>query len=187
MKGGLDMTASCTALDVANFLVYMMSDSCEDLTNMKLNKILYYAQGHYLRKFGTPLFRDKIEAWTHGPVVPTVYATYKAFGDQPITKFDSSKLNNLDETKKSFLLDVARVYGRYTASVLRSMTHQPKSPWNQTGEGKEIPIETIKSYFEKHENEIGPLDIHFSNEDFIGQKNADGVLVLPQDWADEEI
>ena len=79
------------ATDIANFLVYLMSDSCDDLTNLKLNKILYYAQGHYLKNYGKPLFEDAIEAWQHGPVVHSVYHSYKCFNNQPITEYNEEK------------------------------------------------------------------------------------------------
>ena len=52
------------ATDIANFLVYLMSDSCDDLTNLKLNKILYYAQGHYLKNFGVILCTIHINVLT---------------------------------------------------------------------------------------------------------------------------
>ena len=64
-----------TALDVAKwFLTYnkimMDSDGAEYISNLKLQKLLYYAQGTFLAVTGFPLFDDAIEAWTHGPVVP---------------------------------------------------------------------------------------------------------------------
>ena len=66
-----------TATTAANYLLYIMGEAFDDLTNMKLNKLLYFSQGHYLKKYGRPLFNNVIEAWGHGPVVPEVYSTYK--------------------------------------------------------------------------------------------------------------
>lgn len=67
-----------TAIAVANYLLYIMGEAFDDLTNMKLNKLLYFAQGHYLQRYGKPLFDNAVEAWDHGPVVPEVYTAYKS-------------------------------------------------------------------------------------------------------------
>ena len=175
------------ATDIANFLVYLMSDSCDDLTNLKLNKILYYAQGHYLKNYGKPLFEDAIEAWPHGPVVHSVYHSYKCFNNQPITEYNEEKVSLIEDKVKSFLVDVARKYGRFTASTLRNMTHKPKSPWAETQEGEEITVQHIKDYFIKSEEPIVPLVINYTEEDFIGHRDSNGVLVLPGGWNDAEI
>ena len=175
------------ATDIANFLVYLMSDSCDDLTNLKLNKILYYAQGHYLKNFGEPLFDDKIEAWQYGPVVNSVYHTYKCFNNQPITGCNAEKVNLIEDKVKSFLVDIARKYGRFTASTLLNMTHKPKSPWAEVQEGEEITVKRIQDYFINNEEPIVPLELNYTEEDFIGHRDSNGVLVLPGGWNDAEI
>ena len=175
------------ATDIANFLVYLMTDSCDDLTNMKLNKILYYAQGHYLQKYGKPLFEDCIEAWPHGPVIRSVYAKYKDFTDRRITAYDVAQIQCIDDDTKSYLVDVARKYGRFTASTLRNMTHKPKTPWSEVQIGEEITTKLIYDYFVKNEEKLGPLEIHYTENDFVGHRDSDGILVLPEDWHDEEV
>ena len=178
---------SCSALDAANFLIFLMKGTCDDLSNMKLNKLLYYAQGHYLKMYGVPLFKEKIYAWTHGPLIKEVYGMYKDYGDHAIENCDDSKALALDDNIKSFLLDIARVYGRFTASALRNMTHKPHSPWDQTAEGHEIPLSVIEMYFESCEQPIGFVTIDFDENSFIGYHDDSGVFVLPEDWRDEEI
>ena len=74
----------CSAIDAANYLVYLMSGTVDDLSNMKLNKILYFAQGQCLLQTGEVLFNDTIEAWEHGPVVQVVYNEYKKYNDNSI-------------------------------------------------------------------------------------------------------
>ena len=179
--------AKYKASEIANFLVFLMSDSCDDLTNMKLNKLLYYAQGHYLRKNGQALFDDAIEAWLHGPVVRSVYNTYKKYSDKPNTTYDAAAAEKLDNGTKAFLVDIARRYGRYTASTLRNMTHKPKSPWSEVNEGEEISTNRIRDYFLKNEPEIGPLELELSEDDFIGRRDSNGILVFPEGWNDEEV
>lgn len=94
------------AIDAANYLVFLMSDVCDDLTNMKINKLLYYAQGYYLRKYGIPMFADSFEAWDHGPVVPSVYTKYKKYGDNSITSWDMELLREVPENTSDILLDI---------------------------------------------------------------------------------
>ena len=175
------------ALDIAEFLIFLMSGNCEDLTNMKLNKILYYAQGHYLKQFGKPLFSDSIEAWPHGPVVKDVYQKYKGFSNQAITEYDISAVQRIDDDTKSFLVDIARTYGRFTAAALRNMTHRSGAPWSKVEEGDVIPIDLILQYFQENEDSVQPLQIVYDEDDFVGQRDAEGYLVLPKDWRDEEV
>ena len=111
------------ARTAANNLIYIMGDAFDDLTNMKVNKLLYFAQGHYLKKYGKPLFDDKIEAWDHGPVIPDVYSTYKGYGDRPIHDYNSNAIPKVTPEAEEILFGVAREYGKYTASALRNMTH----------------------------------------------------------------
>lgn len=178
------------AKTVANYMIYIMSDAFDDLTNMKINKLLYYAQGHYLSKFGKPLFDDRIEAWDHGPVVPAVYHAYKIYGDSPIKDYDPGLLSQITPEAEDILYGVARQYGKYTASMLRNKTHVVGSPWDQVYRPNqsniEIPLTAIREYF------AAQGDLHqeikqFRDDDFIGYRDADGVLVLPKEWADEEI
>ena len=62
--------------------------------------------------------------------------------------------------------------------------NEPKSPWSMTKEGEEILPQDIRAYFLKHEKMVEPLQIQFSEEDFIGHRDGDGIIVLPEDWQD---
>ena len=67
-----------TALDVANFFIDSAKDTEDPMTNMRVNKYVYFAQGYALAKLGRPLFKDEIQAWEHGPVVPALYQLFKS-------------------------------------------------------------------------------------------------------------
>lgn len=179
-----------TALDVANYFVYIMSAAFDDLTNMKINKLLYFAQGHYLKKYGVPLFNETIEAWDHGPVVSSVYTTYKWNGDKPVTAYDETAVSRVLPKEEEVLFGVARKYGKYTDSVLRRTTQVVGSPWSLAyREGQphtEIPLASIQDYFDDVDDLTEP-EIKFKESDFVGYRNKDGLLVLPMDWDDEEI
>ena len=53
------------------------------VTNLKLQKTLYYVQGYYLYRFGKPLFDDEIVNWAYGPVVPEAYFEFCSYGANP--------------------------------------------------------------------------------------------------------
>ena len=65
------LQSEVTAFDVANY--FLSIPEYEDLTNLKLQKLVYYAQGIHLAIYGKPLFNEAIKAWEHGPVVPELY------------------------------------------------------------------------------------------------------------------
>ncbi len=178
--------ALCTALEAANYLVYLTQGALDDLSNMKLNKLLYFAQGHCLKQTGDVLFDDTIEAWDHGTIVYDVYKKYQPFGDSPITVCDAEEAKKMPSEAITILIDTVREYGKYTAMALRNMTHVPKSPWDlsyKRGE-KRVPIgvDLIKEYFNKHEKPIDDFQIVLDSSDFIGYRDSDGYLVLPKEW-----
>lgn len=115
----------------------------EYLTPLKLQKLLYYAQGAHLAMRGERLFNEKIFAWSHGPVVREIYAKYKDIGGGPLDKFHDVDFSN--ETL-GVLEEVYDVFGQYSAWKLREMTHD-ETPWKSTEINHEIPVELIQEYF----------------------------------------
>ena len=73
-------------LDIAKKLLFRAknNENGDFMSNMKLQKMLYYQQGFHLAYYGTPLFDEEIEAWMYGPVVPCVYEHFKNYGRQGI-------------------------------------------------------------------------------------------------------
>jgi len=96
--------------------------------NLKLQKLLYYAQGFHLAIMKRQLFDDPIEAWRHGPVVRKVYAEYANYGANAIPPPDQFDARQLTEDERSLLDEVYRVYGQYSGWRLREMTHS-EPPW----------------------------------------------------------
>jgi uncharacterized phage-associated protein len=117
--------------EVANYFLSLGDEEAGDLlSNLKLQKLCYYAQGFHLALFNEPLFNEPIEAWTHGPVVPELYHSFKSYGANPIdvpNDFDSEVLSS----EVCGLLDeIYQVYGQYSPWKLRNMTHD-EAPWVQ--------------------------------------------------------
>ncbi len=133
---------------------YFLAHSCDRdegdlISNLKLQKLLYYAQGFSLAIYGRPLFPDRLEAWTHGPVVPSVYREYSYCGSGAIPEPSDFDLANYDEDTKSLLDEVYSVYGQYSAWKLANTTHQ-EPPWKDAyrrGASTEISLDSMRDYF----------------------------------------
>lgn len=136
-----------TARDVADyFLANVDEEAGDNLTNLKLQKLVYYAQGFHLAITGRPLFVEEIQAWTHGPVVPTLYRQFQQHGLQPIPAPDSIDLDKYPPDVRAILDDVQRVYGQFTASKLRNLTHD-EPPYRGVSVADVIDLESMRAYF----------------------------------------
>lgn len=118
-----------SAKDVAEYFLTSVDDESGDsLSNLKLQKLVYYAQGYHLAMHEKPLFEEQIEAWQHGPVVPELYHAYKQYGSGPIPTPDNFDSSKFDRSTRELLDEVYQVYGQFSAWKLRDMTHA-ESPW----------------------------------------------------------
>ena len=135
------------------FLTYnkmiSLASGDENISNMKLQKLLYYAQGTFLGICGEPIFSESIEAWKHGPVVPDVYREYSSFGGNGIEFDGEFDVGEFDHNENTILKELYEEFGQYSAWKLSEMTHQ-ENPWKDTAQGSVIAPEKIKSYFEEH-------------------------------------
>lgn len=143
------MDKQFSALQVAKYFVEKASSVDEnDLTNLKLQKLLYFAQSYFLKNKGKALFSEPIEAWEFGPVVRSVYETFKVCGAFPITGFDVKfEADSLPKEVTNELDKVWVAYFKYSANHLVTMTHRTGSAWRQTREKSQnssiIPNELI--------------------------------------------
>jgi len=141
-----------SAKDVASYFIELASKESEnDLTNLKLQKILYYAQAESLNSDNKKLlFTDQIEAWQYGPVINDVYQWLKGCGAYPISAFDIGiDTTSISKTVKDDLLTIWEEYSKYSAGYLVDKTHEEGSPWKrcyQSGKSNIIPnVEVAKA------------------------------------------
>lgn len=145
-----------TYQDVANFFLAFANDRGETVTNLKLQKLVYYAQAWFLANYGRPLFKGDFQAWVRGPVLPELYHTYKERGSAPIpTDVTMQEMEKqLDPEVIVFLKEVAQVYMPSGAYELELMTHQ-EYPWIEARGDLDpdakcdtvISPDTMKSYY----------------------------------------
>lgn len=124
------------------------------VTQMKLQKMVYFAHGYHLAKFGTPLIEEEFEAWKFGPVIPSIYHTYKLYGSEEITDFTLiPNIRNLEcelATLSSNAMEAIdytwEVTKDLSAIMLSAWTHKEGSPWADAflPNINSIPIENEK-------------------------------------------
>ncbi|MDP9363220.1 MAG: DUF4065 domain-containing protein [Chloroflexota bacterium] len=138
-----------TAADVANYFIWRANadeEYGENITNLKLQKLVYYAQGFHLAWYGEPLFPEPIEAWAHGPVVRPLYFEYQRHGANPLQTPEGFDPGTIDERTRQLLEEVYQVYGQYSAWALRNLTHE-EAPWKDTPRNAAIPHEAMRTFF----------------------------------------
>lgn len=154
--------------DVSSYFVMRGVEEKFPITQISLQKLLYFAQGFHLAYRRECLFADKIYAWKFGPVVRTVFDQYRVFGRQLITP-DSPHLicmggklpgnrAQLTAENQVFLEDIWATLGKKLPFELVQLTHKKGSPWHQVYREHEgqIPHDTeitpaaMLDYFSKY-------------------------------------
>lgn len=158
---------SYKVLDVCRHVINYSNEKDYGISNLKLQKVLYFIQAYFLTKKEdhTPCFDEKIEAWDFGPVVPEAYHEYKQYGSGDIPTIESfimfdeddiwnSKRVRFEDTAisdddKSLINEVVDKFANYSATDLVSLTHR-QSPWIEAYDkcqNEEITIKAIRKYF----------------------------------------
>lgn len=71
-------------INVANFIIELAKKNKKNVTNLQLQKILFFLQGYSLSHFRTPLIDGKFSKWKYGPVQQEVYHLFRSYGSSPI-------------------------------------------------------------------------------------------------------
>ncbi|WP_395476457.1 Panacea domain-containing protein [Rickettsia endosymbiont of Pantilius tunicatus] len=119
----INKTISC--FDVANyFLVLVDREAGDTITQLKLQKLIYFAQGIHLALFNKPFFEEEIEAWKHGPVAPKLRIPFGNLQDGPIAAPGEMDFDIYTQQQKNLIYKIYSIYGEHTAGYLRNLTHQ---------------------------------------------------------------
>lgn len=147
------------AIDIANWFIHynetkrdLFDEDTDEISNLKLQKLLYYAQSAFLAIKEEKLFNEDIEAWRHGPVVPKVYEEYRKYGSSGITEYDLDIVRKIekDEETRDILANVYELFGEYSAWGLRNLTHS-EEPWKTTIQNQVISCSKMaKTFKEKY-------------------------------------
>ncbi len=166
-----------SAKSIANYFIQkaLQGSGRNDLSPMKLQKLVYMAHGWHLAITGKPLLDEQVSAWQYGPVIPSLYHEFKHYGNEPITCFATELADEqgfyfepvpipVNEMTVNILDKVCGVYGSLSAIQLSNMAHQPDTPWGQVWRESQgikemnIPQEIIRQYFS--DLAMGQKDAH---------------------------
>lgn len=134
------------AMQVADYIINKCYLDKKPISNLQLQKVLYFTWVDFYKMTGNTLFFDSICAWPFGPVVPDVYYEYCAYGGRPINVRCETEV---DEKDKGLLDEIIEKYVNIPVNVLVAMTHQRGTAWDVifdggSGNRKKIPFELIK-------------------------------------------
>jgi uncharacterized phage-associated protein len=113
------------------FIIKAYEESMEaEITNMKVQKLLYYSQCLHLALYDEPLFEEEIQAWRYGPVCPKAYRFYSYFEENQLPIPSKEILSEISDEIKNLLEEVWQYFGSYHAYYLSNMTHG-EFPWKK--------------------------------------------------------
>ena len=138
-------------LDIARYIIERCNRQERSISNLKLQKILYFVQAEFLVSTGHPCFDEDFEAWSFGPVIPKVYHRYKVYGagSIPVSEYKTQNLliTQSDQEIMNRMIDEC---SKYSATLLVNVTHR-QAPWRQAykknGRNNIITKISIKKYF----------------------------------------
>ncbi|MEO0551485.1 MAG: type II toxin-antitoxin system antitoxin SocA domain-containing protein [Pseudomonadota bacterium] len=130
---------------IANAILDLGDKHQIEITNLALNKILFFIHSDSMLERGNRLSRLTFEAWQYGPVLPLIYHQFKRFGRNPVTerakRLDKSTGNliiaNYDDLLDSlpFIEQKFLQYARLPASALVALSHEPGGAWDKVWSG----------------------------------------------------
>jgi uncharacterized phage-associated protein len=153
---------------IANLLLDVASEYGRPLSNLALQKLLYFAHALFLIEVKRPLLKGYFEAWQYGPVHPGVYQAFKAAGERsidfravrtdPSTGHQSEIAVPCSRAVRDLLSRIVMSYGRMTPGRLVDIAHAKNAPWHhmvnkdKTSQlfGLRIPDSVIAERFKHH-------------------------------------
>lgn len=133
---------------IARYVIHRCTQNERPISNLKLQKILYFVQANFLVGMDKACFPDDIEAWNHGPVVPAVYFKYMIFGSTNMPDQGDDGFELITKQDKDHLDAIIDAAAKYSASWLEKITLRQK-PWINAYKrnNKVIKRSEIKEYF----------------------------------------
>lgn len=136
-----------SVIDISKYIISKCTQENHPISNLQLQKILYYVQKEYIKK-NSRIFLNDIEAWQFGPVVPEAYYRFSGFGAMPITMtYDNININKIDRDIIDPIVENKRILNPWT---LVDETHKANGAWdrvykNGLGNHCVIPSALIKA------------------------------------------
>ena len=123
------------AIELSKNIIAYAAMNGYQVTNLKLQKTLYYVQGYYLARFGKPLFADEIVNWAAAPIEAEDIPNYFA---------------GLGYGESGYICKVVNACLCRTARRLVEKTHT-EDPWLNTFRNQTIDVMSIRDFFSKND------------------------------------
>lgn len=142
-----------SASSVAQAFLDLANDEGKKLSNMQLQKLVFFAHGIHLAAENEPLIFDDVMAWNFGPVIPTLYQRLKKFGGNPVTDTIGVSTPVFADPEANEIVHLTwDTFKNYSGARLSEISHAKNSPWdivfNQQGKKFDlIPDEIVKKYY----------------------------------------
>ena len=141
-----------SVLDVARYVV-ARSNRAGTISNLKLQKVLYFIQAEFLVVQNMPCFAEQIEVWDFGPVVPVAYYRYRIYGGAAIPLLQDNSFCPFNRKDKKLADGVIDECVKYSAAGLTDIVHR-QTPWREAYCRRGvITNESLKEFFKGNENE----------------------------------
>lgn len=159
--------------DIANFILEFADNRGLKMTNLALQKLLYFAHGWFYAMYDQPLIKSKFEAWKYGPVQRVIYDQFKSFRDNALRDVRATYIDpltgdavyrpiKLDPEHAEIISSVLEKYANYSASQLVEASHVEDGPWEYVWQqaddavfpGMKIPDAIILDHFRRIESVV---------------------------------
>lgn len=135
------------AISLSHYVVKLFNEKNENVTNLKLQKVLYYIQGYFYKEFGKPAFFEEIRCWPYGPVVPISYYEFNSSGSAPLKSKRNIKLI-VNRREEQLIQKIVCKCIKIPSFKLVEQTHG-EDPWHNAKIGDIISKESIVTYFRR--------------------------------------
>lgn len=154
--------------DIANFTLDVADERGVEISNLALQKLLYFIHGWFFAFYDAPLIKNKFEAWKFGPVQRVIYDQFKSFGAGPITRKRAKRIDPqtgslfykdpvIEPEHKDVIRAILQKYERYSAGQLVEESHTEDGPWEYVWQqadevvypGMKIPDSLIADHFKR--------------------------------------
>lgn len=119
-----------SATGIAHYVVDKCNGIGRPVTNLHLQKMLYFLQVIFYDQWGIPLFDDEFEAWPYGPVLPSVYREFSEYGGTPIKRSFDKPVKFLMPEHQWFLDAGIEKLRDMSPWDLVKVSHTEGSPWD---------------------------------------------------------
>ena len=148
---------------IANAFLEIAKSKDKALTNMQLQKLVYFAHAWHLAVKEQPLINTPVKAWNFGPVIPPLYNSLKTYGNGIVQKLIAGYDQNtgertdypvleIDKGARAIIDRVWEIYGNLTGGQMSTLTHKPGEPWDKVYKSapfSEIPDAEIMDFYKK--------------------------------------